>query len=82
MKCFSYALSQNKETPSGMKKDVGAKTPQAFGDHQHCDQRRCKYLEDPSTYKHKSLPFGKDLTGASLQTELDTMFEKVATQHA
>ena len=63
-----------------MKKDVGAKTHHAFGDHQHCDQRMCTYLEDPSTYKHKSLPFGKDLTDASLQTELDTVFENYTTE--
>ena len=63
-----------------MKKDVGAITPHAFGDHQHCDQRWCKYLEDPSTYRHKSLPFGKDLTDASLRTELYTVFEKYTTK--
>ena len=61
-------------------KNVGAITPHAFGDHQLCGQRVCKYLEDPSTYKHKSLPFGKDLTDASLRTELITEFEKYTAE--
>ena len=79
-KCFSYALSQNKENPSGMKRDIQAITPHAFRNHELCDQRWCKYQEDPSKYKPKSLPFGQDLTDASLRTELDTLFEKYITE--
>ena len=31
----------------------------------------CKYLENPSTYKHSHLPYGKGLTGEGLRKDLE-----------
>lgn len=49
-----------------------------FGKH---DNRRtasvswCGILQDPNTYKHKSLPHGKDLQDEHLQKDLSTVVE-------
>ena len=75
-KCFSYALSQNKGNPVGLKANIEAIVPYAFGSHEKCNQSWCKFLEDPANCHHKSLPYGKDLTDASLRTDLDALLEK------
>ena len=61
-KCFSYALSQNKGNPVGLKANIEAIVPHAFGSHEKCNQSWSKFLEDPANYHHKSLPYGKELT--------------------
>ena len=60
LKCFGYALSQNKDNVDGLEKNLKAIVPHAFGKHNKCDSSWCGFLKSPTTYKHKSLPRGKD----------------------
>lgn len=32
--------------------------PHAFGDHKNCDNKWCKFKQDPGSYKHHDLPYG------------------------
>lgn len=50
----------------------------AFGKHDNCRAASaswCGFLQDPHTYKHKSLPHGKDLQDENLQKDLSTVVE-------
>lgn len=71
-KCFSYAVIQNKNQPEKLKSALCQIVPHAFGDHSNCDSW-CGYLSNPETYKHKSLPHGKDLCGKDLQEDLNNI---------
>lgn len=73
--CFGYALSQNKGNVQGLQKNLRAIVPHAFGKHEHCDLSWCGFLKDPAAYTHKSLPYGKDLQDAKLQTDLEAVVE-------
>ena len=47
-KCFGYALVQNRNNTEGLKKDLKAIVPHAFGKHdQHCSISWCGFLKDP-----------------------------------
>lgn len=48
--------------------------PHSFGDHSQCDARGCGYLNDPTSYKHSFLPYGKDLIREDLKRDLIDMF--------
>ena len=74
-KCFSYAVCQNKENPSGLAAAIKQIVPHAFGDHESCDSW-CKFKVNPETYRHSSTPYGKDLTGDELRQDLNTIFNK------
>lgn len=74
-RCFSYALKQNKDNPEGVKKNLTAIVPHAFGDHNHCSEMWCGYLKDPSNYTHSSLPHGRNLQGESLKQDLEGIME-------
>jgi hypothetical protein len=71
-KCFSYAVVQNKNEPDKLKSALCQIVPHAFGDHSHCESW-CGYLCNPDTYRHKSLPHGKDLCGKELQEDLNNI---------
>ena len=45
----------------------------------HCDSTWCGFKEYPETYKHSSLPYGKDLVGESLKSSLTTIFNDYST---
>ena len=51
--------------------------PHCFGPHVKCDEKWCSAKFD-STYKQKSLPYGKDLCGEELKNNLNWVFEKHA----
>ena len=71
-KCFGYALVQNRNNTEGLKKNLKAIVPHAFGKHdQHCSSSWCGFLKDPLSFRHGSLPHGKDLHGEKLQEELE-----------
>ncbi|VDI36869.1 Hypothetical predicted protein [Mytilus galloprovincialis] len=78
-KDFSYALSQNKGNPENLRKVLKSIIPHAFGDHILCDKTWCQYHKNPDTYKHKSLPYGKNLTGEELRNELNKLFDIYAS---
>ena len=50
-----------------------------IGKHGHCDSTWCHYKEDPRKYKHKSLPYGKDLYGDKLEAALPQIFDEYST---
>ncbi|XP_053407937.1 uncharacterized protein LOC128559651 [Mercenaria mercenaria] len=79
-KCFSYVLSQNKGNPEGIRSNLKAVTPHAFGCHDYCNVSWCRFLSDKENYTHKSLPFGKDLVGEVLRTDLEALFSRYSSE--
>lgn len=77
-KCFSYAVIQNKNKPEKLKSALCQIVPHAFGDHSHCESW-CGYISNPETYRHKSLPHGKDLSGKELQEDLNNILSVYVT---
>ena len=61
-KCFSYAIKQHKNDPVLRKVNIHSIVPHCFGDHEKCNEIWCSGKFDAS-YKHKSLPYGRDLCG-------------------
>ena len=74
-KCLSYVLAQHCGNIDGIRKNLTAIVPHAFGSHEHCDMSWCQYLTDPVNYKHKSLPYGKDLVGDDLREDLNNVMD-------
>ena len=74
---FSIALSKNKGNSQEMKTAITSIVPHAFGEHENCGIW-CRYDEDPSSYKHKNLPGGKDLRGDGLKSFLTETPEQYA----
>ena len=72
-KCFSYAIAQNAGNENGLKQSILLIVPHAFGDHDNCKEW-CGYKRDTKSYKHKDLPYGKDLMGENLKKALDEVF--------
>lgn len=70
LKCFGYALKQNKDNVEGLKTSLKSIVPHAFGHYENCSSSWCGYLNNPSTYTHNSLPHGKDLQGQELESDL------------
>lgn len=73
-KWFSYAIKQNRNNPESFKQAVKQIVPHAFGDHESCGNW-CAYSKDPDSYKHKTFPHGKDLTGEALRNNLNSIFQ-------
>ena len=80
VKCFSYAIAQNKGNPEEIKKAIECIVPHAFGDHTKCNISWCGYKSDLINYKHKTLPHGKDLFGESLKKALNNLFNDYCTE--
>ena len=76
VKCFSIVVAQNKSDPAAMKSSLRCIVPHCFGDHSGCCNSWCKYQQNPSEYKHKNLPYGKDLYGDSLKSALTEIFSQ------
>ena len=77
-RCFTYALAQNKGNSKNVKAAVlSSIVPQSYGDHEKCG-KWCGFIKSPSTYKHKYLLYGKDLTDPSLRKDLDKFFFQLA----
>lgn len=49
--------------------------PHGFGKHDACSESWCSYEVDPETYKHTTLPYGRNLSGAELRKDLDAVFK-------
>lgn len=73
-KNVAYAISQNKNNKEGMEKNIKAIVPHSFGDHDNCSASWCQFLQTPETYKHKSLPYNRDLSGEDLKKDLESVF--------
>ena len=71
-KCFVYALNQNKDNSKALAAAVQNITPHLLGDHRKCGQW-CEFLKNPESYKHRGLPYGKDLQSPQLKTDLQAV---------
>ncbi|XP_068674351.1 uncharacterized protein [Montipora foliosa] len=79
VKCFSYAIAQNKGDSKGIQAALRCIVPHAFGDYCNCAVTWCGFKTDPASYKHKELPYGKDLHGEKLQSALNNIFKDYCT---
>ncbi|XP_076102353.1 uncharacterized protein LOC143071724 isoform X2 [Mytilus galloprovincialis] len=71
---FAYMVDQNKGNQTGIENGLRASIDHIFGEHAHCVQSWCGYLKDKTTYKHSSLPHGKDLKSLDLKSDLEKLF--------
>ena len=72
-KNYAYALRQNKDDEEGLAAALNSIVPHVFDDHSQCGSW-CGYVKDPINYKHKTLPWGKGLTGDDLKKDLERLF--------
>ncbi|XP_068700225.1 uncharacterized protein [Montipora foliosa] len=79
VKCFSYGVAQNKGNAKAIQKAINCIVPHAFGDHKNCDNKWCRFMQDPASYKHHDLPYGKDLFGDKLRSALENIFSDYCT---
>ena len=77
-KCFTYALSTNKNNPNGLKENLEAIPHHLFGDHKQCNISWCRFLQNPDTYVPKHLPFGRYLQTQALFDNLLKIFTQYA----
>ena len=70
-KCFSYAIAQSKGDSKGIQAALRCIIPYVFA--------WCGFKTDPASYKHKGLPYGKDLCGEKLQSTLNNIFKDYCT---
>ena len=77
-KNFTYAISQNKNDVNGLKQNINAIVPHAFGKHELCRRSWCKFYTDKD-YRPPSLPFGKYLDDLNLETALTGLFSQYTT---
>ncbi|CAC5400875.1 unnamed protein product [Mytilus coruscus] len=71
---FAYMVDQNKGNQAGIENGLRASIEHIFGEHAHCMQSWCGHLKDKTTYKHSSLPHGKDLKSLDLKSDLEKWF--------
>ncbi|XP_076109235.1 uncharacterized protein LOC143078171 [Mytilus galloprovincialis] len=76
VKNVSYVLEQNNGNPEGIEKGFHATVNHMYGDHQYCTENWCGYLKNKQNYVHSNLPYGKDLSSASLKSDLEKLFIK------
>ena len=75
LKCFSYAVTQNKGNIDGMRKDVLTIVSHAFGEHKGRG-KWCGFVRKGSSYKHKTLT--RDLSAEKLRNDLQGIFVSIA----
>ena len=73
-KMFGYTVKCNKGNPGGVRSRLLCIVDHAFGDHSSCSEEWCGFFKDRENYKHKSLPYGKDLVGEDLRRSLKKCF--------
>jgi hypothetical protein len=79
-KLFTYVVSQNKGNVDAIAAGMKAITPHVFGTHCGCTSSWCGFKKSPDTYKPKSLPHGRYLSGESLRLGLSSVFHAYALQ--
>ena len=73
IKNFNYAITQNHGDPETLEKALSACYLHPFGDHTHCGDW-CRHHLDADNYKHRNLPYGKDLQDENLKKDLKKLF--------
>jgi DNA polymerase III epsilon subunit-like protein len=76
MRCFSYALNQNKGNVDGVKLAILNVVPHIFGDHVNCGDW-CRHRQSNSNNRPGILPNGISLSG-ELRTALEPLFNELA----
>ena len=71
-RCFIYAVKQN-DSVEEISDAISNIVNHVYGNHTNC-KKWCNFSEDPESYKHKSLPRGKDLKGEGLRKALKELF--------
>ncbi|XP_072035542.1 uncharacterized protein, partial [Amphiura filiformis] len=74
LKCYSYAINQNKGNAEGIQRNLQAIIPHCYGEHIKCGTW-CRYLQDPTNYRHKALPGGKPLQDTDTRAELERIMD-------
>jgi len=77
VRCFSYALNQNKGNVEGVKFALLNIVPHMFGEHVNCGEW-CRHRQSNRNYRHGSLPHGISLSGDELRKALETLFNELA----
>ena len=73
IKLFAYCISTNQGKPEEIKNGLKTLVCHAFDDHGHCDSKWCGALKDPTNFKFKDLPRGKQLSGENLRAAIDAI---------
>ena len=76
--CFTYCIEQNRDKAS-LTSAIKNIIPHAFGDHNGCCSSWYGRKKESLTYKHKDLPYNKDLMGSELKQALATLFDEYAS---
>ncbi|CAG2244871.1 unnamed protein product [Mytilus edulis] len=80
LRCFMYAITGG-TTEDDIKVSLDRIVPHIFGNHDSCREVTwCKYEEDPTNFKYRSLPGGNPLTNESLKEELLVLVSKYTSQ--
>ncbi|XP_069102792.1 uncharacterized protein [Argopecten irradians] len=75
-RCFMYAISESKQE-NDLQNALDRIVPHAFGDHSLCsDVKWCTFIDNPSTFRFKSLPKGEALKSPDLKKDLEAMVHK------
>ncbi|XP_062605184.1 uncharacterized protein LOC134266976 [Saccostrea cucullata] len=72
-KCFAYAVKGNNDRES-LESNLCAIPLHVSGDHSKCGNW-CGFVQQPSSYKPRNLPYGKYLTGEDLIKDLQHIFD-------
>ena len=78
---FASVLHQNKNDPEKIRYGLLNVVNHAFGTHDNCGKSWRGFLQNPQTYKHKGLPYGRDLCGEAKKVDLTNLF-KVSAENA
>ena len=74
---FRFCCTTSKDNADGVRQNLLCIVPHAFGCHDNCGAW-CRYAKDPASYRHKSLPGGKDLACDRLKRDLEHVFTRAA----
>ena len=75
---FPYVFHQNKNDPEKIRCSLLKVVNHAFGMHDNCGKSWCSFLQNPQTYKHKGLPYGRDLCGEAMKVDFTNLFKVYA----
>ncbi|CAC5422264.1 unnamed protein product [Mytilus coruscus] len=80
LRCFMYAITGG-TTEEDIKVSLYRIVPHIFGNHDSCREVTwCKYKENPTNFKYRSLPGGNPLTNESLKEELLVLVSKYTSR--
>ena len=51
----------NRTKAKAIQTTINCIAPHPFGDHKKCDNKWCRFMQDPALYKHHDLPYGQEV---------------------